>query len=107
MDRNKLVTDLREANAAAKAAADAVGDGGTANLDSVFLRIPRQREVKVLQAIKDAGLYCRGKRQWIGQGYMITPTSGGQGNKRAKAAEVMTKELNDRGWDALTFYKVD
>lgn len=107
MDWNKLVTDLREANAAAKAAADAIDDGGSANLDSVFLRIPRQREEKVLQAISDAGLYCRRKREWIGAGYMITPTCGGQANKRAKAVEVMKKELNDRGWDALGFYQMD
>ncbi|MNW36176.1 hypothetical protein D3C74_131850 [compost metagenome] len=107
MDWNKLVTDLREANEAAKAAADAISDGGTANLDSVFLRLPRQREEKVLQAIKDAGLYCRAKRQWIGQGYMITPTSGGQADKREKAVSVMCGELMLRGWDISAFRKVD
>lgn len=107
MDWNKLVTDLREANAAAKAAADAVDDGGTANLDSVFLRLPRMREVKVLQAIKDAGLYCRAKREWIGPGYMITPTSGGQGNKRARAVTEMCAQMRLRGWDVLAYRKVD
>lgn len=107
MDWNKLVTDLREANAAAMVAAAAVDDGGTANLDSVFLRFPRQREAKVLQAIKDAGLYCRGKREWIGTGYMITPTCGGQGDKRAKAVTVMYQELQSRGWNVIPFRKVD
>jgi hypothetical protein len=104
MDWNKLVIDLKESNELAKAAADSVDDGGTCNLDSVFLRIPRRREEKVLQAIKDAGLYCRAKRKWIGTGYMITPISGGQANKRSKAVEVMKKELNDRGWDVIGFY---
>ncbi len=107
MDWNKLVTDLREADAVARAAADTIDDGGTANLDSVFLRLPRQREAKVLLAIIDAGLYCRAKREWIGPGYMITPTSGGQGNKRAMAVTMMCDELRNRGWEVFPFRKVD
>lgn len=106
-DYNKLIEDLKAANKVASEAAAASDDGGTANLDSVFLTLPRAREVKVLEAIQTAGLYCRGKRKWIGEGYRITPTSGGQGNKRAKGVEVMAKELRDRGWNALVFYKMD
>lgn len=107
MDFKKLIRDLAEANAEAKAAADASDDGGTANLDAVFLRLPRQHEIKVLQAIKDAGLYCRGRRQWIGQGYMITPTSCGQADKRAKAVTVMCGELTSRGWDVIAYRQMD
>lgn len=65
------------------------------------------RETKVLEAIKEAGLYCRAKTGWISQGFMINPNSGGQGNVRAKATEIMTQELRKRGWDVLTFYKMD
>lgn len=90
-----------------KAAADAIHDGGSANLDSVFLRVPRQPETRVLQAIRDAGLYCRGRREWIGSGYMITPTSGGQGDKRYKAVTVMCAELTARGWTVLPYRKMD
>ncbi|MRN51967.1 hypothetical protein [Paenibacillus monticola] len=107
MDWDKLVKDLRESNALAKAAAEAIPDGGSANLDSVFLCIPRQPETKVLNAIQKAGLYCRAKRRWIGSGYMINPDSSGQGDKRCKAVTVMYKELAGRGWDVLTYRKVD
>ncbi|PAD73955.1 hypothetical protein [Paenibacillus campinasensis] len=107
MDWNKIVTDLREANAAATAAASAIADGGSANLDAVFLKLPRQREEKVLQAISEAGLYCRGKREWIGSGYMVVPTCGGQGDRRALSVTVMCDELRDRGWRAIPFRKVD
>ncbi|GED34991.1 hypothetical protein P9G84_22280 [Brevibacillus centrosporus] len=104
---DKLVADLNHANKAACQAVSQVDDGGSANRDSVFLRIPRARERSVLAAIQKAGLYCRRKSHWIGQGYFITPTSGGQGDKRAKAAEVMAKTLNDLGWDTLTFQQMD
>ncbi|WP_036698747.1 hypothetical protein [Paenibacillus taiwanensis] len=107
MDWQKLINDLIESNKAAKDAAAAVSDGGSANLDSVFLRIPRQQEIKVLKAIQEAGLYCRCKRQWIGQGYMITPTCGGMADKRYKAVIVMVDELKARGWDAIAYRQVD
>ncbi|MFW5436586.1 hypothetical protein [Paenibacillus apiarius] len=108
MDYNKLIQDLRDANSAAKAAADRVDDGGSSNLDGVFLRIPKARESKVLEAIKEAGLYCRCKRRWIGDGYMLQPDSGGgQARKREKAATVFMRELEARGWDVITFRKAD
>ncbi|WP_425622971.1 hypothetical protein ACPT9H_00285 [Brevibacillus borstelensis] len=104
---DKLAADLNHANQVACQAVRDIDDGGTANRDSVFLRLPRARERSVLAAIHKAGLYCRRKSQWLGQGYFITPTSGGQGDKRAKAVEIMAKTLNDRGWDALTFEQMD
>ncbi|OMF35215.1 hypothetical protein BK133_10915 [Paenibacillus sp. FSL H8-0548] len=109
MDYAKLTNDLREANQIACEAVKDSDDGGTCNLDSCFLQIPRARETKVLDAIKAAGLYCRAKTLWgwIGRGYMIKPTSGGQGDKRTKAVEAMSKELKQRGWDVTTYYKMD
>lgn len=107
MDWNKLISDLREANLAASEAADRVIDTGSANMDAVFLRIPRQREAKVLSVIREAGLYCRGKIKWIGNGYMITPKSGGQANKRSVAVTVMTKYLEERGWDVMDYRRLD
>lgn len=104
---DKLAADLNHANQVACQAAAQVKDVGTANRDSVFLRIPRAREASVLDAIRIAGLYCRRKSQWIGQGYFITPTSGGQGDKRAKAVEVMSKTLNDLGWDTIMYQQMD
>jgi hypothetical protein len=42
-------------------------DGGSANMDSVFLRVPRAREEKVLETIQKAGLYClhKSKMAWF------------------------------------------
>jgi hypothetical protein len=76
-------------------------------LDCVFLQIPRAKEISVLEAIKSAGMYCRRKTQWIGPGYMITPKTGGQGDKRSLGVEIMENRLNQSGWDALIFYKAD
>lgn len=106
-DAQKLTADLKSANKAATEAMKGMNDGGSANLDSVFLTIPIVRETKVLDAIKQAGLYCRGKRKWIGVGYFITPSGVGQGNTRYRAVQVMTKYLQDAGWDVITFSKAD
>lgn len=107
MDWDKLIKDLRESNALAKVAAAANPDGGSANLDSVFLRVPNQPERKVMDAIRAAGLYCRGKRSWLGKGYMIQPDNDGQANKRYMAVTIMYKELSGRGWDVLTYRQAD
>ena len=103
---DKLVKDLIEAREASIEAGKSE-DGGTANLDSVFLRLPHWREKMVIEAIKRAGLYCRGKTQWIGTGYMISPVGCGQGNSRARAMKAMKSVLDDKGYDVLGYYKMD
>lgn len=107
IDYEKLVKDLSTANQLANDSIKNMDDGGTANLDCVFLRIPRAREDKVLEAIKKAGLYCSSRTKWIGSGYMIIPTGVGQGNTRYKGVEVMAKVLKDFGWDVSIYYRVD
>ena len=107
MDYEKLIEDLRTADSLASELIKGMDDGGSANLDSVFLKIPRLREKKVLEAIKSAGLYCRTKTEWIGKGYMITPNGVGQGDTRTKAVEVMKDKLNELGWDVIIFHKSD
>lgn len=99
----KLTADLVFANKLACDAVENLPDSGTANMDNVFLRVPRVREIAVLGAIKNAGLYCRRKTEWIGPGYMIVPKIGGQGDKRSKGVEVMTQHLREAGWDTIAF----
>ena len=104
---HKLTESLIKASEAAKKAAESIDDGGTANLDSVFLMIPRAREDKVLEAISNAKLRCFGRTQWIGSGFLIDPPVVGQGNKRAKAMVAMKDSLAGDGWSVLGFYKMD
>lgn len=106
-DFEKLEIDLREANRIAVEQTENLDDGGTANLDSCFLMLPGAKESDVLATIKKSGLYCRKKTRWIGLGYFINPKSGGQGNKRSLATELMSGYLNAKGWECLTFYKMD
>ncbi len=106
-DAKKLTADLIAANKAASEAVKGMPDGGTANQDRVFLIVPRARETKVLEAISSAGLHCSGKRQWIGAGYFIVPTGAGQADTRYKAVQVMSKHLQEAGWNALAFQKMD
>jgi len=76
-------------------------------MDSVFLYLPRMREIKVLEAIKNAGLYCRKKTNWIGMGYMISPVGCGQGNSRDRAQKAMLDSLKSDGYNVLGFYRMD
>lgn len=103
---DKLAEDLREAKEAGIEAAKGE-DGGSANLDCIFLVLPRWKEEKVLEAIKESGLYCLGKTSWIGTGYMIDPVGCGIGNSRYRAVQTMAKVLEGKGYDMLIYYQMD
>jgi hypothetical protein len=106
MDKyEKLTEDLKEAYRLSKKAVTG-DDGGSANLDSTFLTLPRWNEKKVIKAVGEAGLHCGGKVHWIGNGYLIG-VGGGQGDDRVRARNAFASYLESKGYDALHFDKMD
>ncbi|WP_243156128.1 hypothetical protein [Clostridium sp. C2-6-12] len=101
-----LTDDLKEAKEKAIKLSEGVDDGGTANLDSTFLILKNWNEQKVLEAIAAAGLFCSGKRTWIGSGYFISINLG-QGNIRTVARNEFIKILDEKGYKTLAFDKMD
>lgn len=101
----KLENDLREAYQEAKKAQTG-DDGGTANLDSTFLRLEGWREAKVLEVIQKVGLYCGEKTKWIGTGYLID-TGGGQGADRTRIRDKFKKILREKGYQVINFDQID
>ncbi|OZV12289.1 hypothetical protein CIW83_09320 [Tissierella sp. P1] len=104
-DYKKLTEDLIQARLAAEKAAEGE-DGGTANLDTMTIKLPRANEKKVIEAVKKAGLYTRGRRDWLGPRYFISGP-GGQGNSNTRAVEAMTKVMREAGWNVLIYYQMD
>lgn len=105
-DYKKLTEDLIKAKEAAIEAAKG-NDGGTANLDTMTLKLPGARESKVIEAVEAAGLYTSGRSEWLGIRYFIPPPTGGQGNARNRAVEAMAKVMKEAGWNELTYYQMD
>lgn len=101
----ELTNDLKEAYFKA-VEASTNDDRGTANLDATFLILKGWQERKVLDAIKSTGLYCSGKRHWIGDGYMIN-TGGGQASNRTRMRNAFAKELELKGYNVLCFDMMD
>lgn len=101
----KLTEDLIKARIAGEEAAKGE-DGGTANLDSLTISLPRAREKNVIEAVKKAGLYTRGRREWIGPRYFISGP-GGQGNSNVRATEAMAKVMREAGWSVLIYHQMD
>ncbi len=106
IDYKKLTEDLIKARLAAEKAAEGE-DGGTANLDTMTIKLPRAREKKVVEAVKKAGLYTSGRSEWIGPRFFISPPKCGQGNSRNRAVEAMAKVMREAGYDVLVYYKMD
>lgn len=105
-DYKKLTQDLTEAKEEALKAV--IGDdGGSANLDCLALSLPRLREERVIEAVKKAGLFTKGKTDWIGKRYFIRAPHGSQGNDNTRQIEAMSDCLKEKGYDVLIFYQMD
>lgn len=105
-DFKKLTNDLLEAKEAAKASMTGE-DGGSANRDCMTIALPRLNEEKVINAIKESGLWTRGKRDWIGKRYFISVPFGGQGNDRCRQVKAMCDHMKSKGYDVLMFCQID
>ena len=109
MDKyEKLTSALLDASNKAIEAAAEVTDGGTCNMDGVYLRLPRYNEDKTITAIKNAGLSgFKINHSWYGTGFLISPSTSGQANKRDVAASTMYKFLKDVGYDLSHWQQID
>lgn len=88
-------------------AARTIDDGGTCNMDAVFITWPRINETAFDMSIEGTGISGY-KTKWMRTtGVIINPPSVGQANKRSKAAEAMQKVFKDFGYDATMFYMMD
>jgi len=72
MDYRKLTKDLIKARLAAEEAGQGE-DWGTANRDTMTIKLPRANEKKVIEAVKAAGLHTKGRSEWLGPRYFISP----------------------------------
>jgi len=108
IDLPKLTADLAESQRLALMAAKASDDGGTCNMDGLFLRLPNVLEGAALAAIRAAGLSGhKMKHTYYGIGYLISPRVPGQGNKRDRAASAMCKYMAVAGYDLSHWQQMD
>ncbi|MDA8223892.1 MAG: hypothetical protein M0Z35_19805 [Desulfitobacterium hafniense] len=103
----ELLADLTAAGKAGKESASFVDDGGTCNLDGVFLHLPRFNEEKTLNAIHSAGLGgFKHTSSYFGTGFLISLNIG-QARKREVAAETMYKFLSAKNYDVTQWQQCD
>lgn len=103
----KLRDDLRIVHQIGLEAAAKTEDGGTCNFDAPALFLPRWKNALIEQACKEAGGGCF---PWHGFGAKMTVVSlpiPGQADKRADAAEAMTKALKDMGYTTYCYQQMD
>ena len=61
----------------------------------------------VIQAVKDAGLYTRGRRKWIGTRYFISIPIAAQGNDGCRQVDAMCEVMQKQGYDVLAYHQID
>lgn len=103
----KLKADLAEALKIGRQAAEGHDDGGTCNLDSPALALPRWQEALVEQAAKEAGTHCFKWKLYGSTMYVFATPSVGQANRNTIAAEAMTEFLKQRGYATFCYQQAD
>lgn len=107
MDYAKLADALREANAASMRASRDTPDGGTCNLDSLVLRVPKgTRDRAIRQAATIAGVPVT-DTNWFGRGYFLCLDAIGQGNSREAGIRAARKILERHGFEISYYAQVD
>lgn len=83
-------------------------DGGTCNYDSPTLQLPRWNADKIKQAAKEAG-GSAWKWTWGStvMGWVFSPRSSGQANRRSRRAEAISAALKRMGYDVGMYYQAD
>ena len=103
----KLRDDIRAALESTEWA-EQTEDGGTCNFDAPVLDLPRWNESMIKRAAAEAGGFAfkwrRGRKML---GWVISPRSSGQGNRRTRRAEAMRDELKKRGYSVGMYYQMD
>ena len=104
----QLERDLERVREVAAEAVEGVEDGGTCNLDCVFLRTGRncriKRRTKALDEVIDGT-----RSGWLGQtGYLMgIGAQHGQANRRTKAVQAALSFLREQGWDVSLYSQMD
>lgn len=94
----ELAKHVAEARKLGQAAADAVEDGGTCNMDRVCLHLPGTREASVSAA---------GISAFRLSSYFGLSASFGQANKNTAGVKAMAEHLTSKGYTAFVWYQMD
>lgn len=94
----ELATHVAEAIKLGHAAADAVEDGGTCNMDRACLYLPGTR----MASVEKAGMSVFKLRS-----YFALCCSFGQANKNTAGVQAIAKYLQSKGYSAFVWYQMD
>lgn len=106
-DFTRLVTALREADNVARDVSRTTVDGGTCNLDSVMLYVPRWKTETVHAAAKAAGIHVT-KTKWFGKVcYFVGFSALGQAYARERGTQAALKVMREHGMKVNYYSQMD
>ena len=103
----KLKQDLLDAYAETEYL-EQTEDGGTCNFDAPVLHLDRWNAEQIKRAAEEAG---GSAWQWKSgryvMGWVFSPRSSGQGNRRTRRAEAIAKAMEAKGYSVSVYYQMD
>lgn len=104
----KLFEDVLAAmSEAERVATENPEDGGTCNFDSPAVYLPKFNKKIVEKVFEKAGTFSFEWKLFGKKMFVFGTRTGGQGNRRTRAAEAAYEVMKDRGYDATVYYQMD
>ena len=104
----KLFEDVLAAmSEAERVATENPEDGGTCNFDSPAVYLPKFNKKIVEKVFERAGTHSFEWKLFDKKMFVFGTRTGGQGNRRTRAAEAAYEVMKDRGYDATMYYQMD
>lgn len=104
----KLYEDVLAAmSEAERVATENPEDGGTCNFDSPAVYLPKFNKKIVEKVFERAGTHSFEWKLFGKKMFVFGTRTGGQGNRRTRAAEAAYEVMKDRGYDATVYYQMD
>lgn len=105
-DYKRLTETATEARKQATEAAKG-DDGGTCNMDSIFLCLKRVNEEETNKALNAGGISSY-KTTWMrSTGFMMSPGPCGQANSRVRACKAVKQVFQAAGYEVYDFCMMD
>lgn len=106
--RDAIQTALMQGEIAEEVVYRQHGDGGTCNVDSPTLYLPRWKEELVERAAREAGTHCwKLSSPWWKSCYIICPHTYSRGYPRTANAEAMNDYFKAAGYTGSVYYQMD
>ena len=106
-DTRKMAADIRRVADEARAEHETTDDGGTCNMDSAYVSVPRMAEKQAAEIAALSGVHCYLLNSKLFGRILMVGAGHGQGSRNTAMSEDACEGLRVAGYKARVWYQID